>query len=214
MSHERFLRRLAAQRAIPVVRVGIPGLAEQAARWCGEEGLSLVEITLTCPDALEAVATLAAEPAFCVGVGTVLSPADAQAAVTAGAAFLVTPMGVPGLAGAGLPVPLIGGAATPTEVLAQATGGAAAVKIFPAGSLGGPGFLKSLRQVLPRIALVPTGGVSLDNAGSYLAAGALAVGLGSDLLGADLLERGDRAGFAARMARLRASLDGSGAGMR
>lgn len=206
MNRDSFLQRLAEQRVVPVIRVGRPGLAEQAARWCRDEGLSLVEITLTCPDALQAVARLSEEPDLTVGVGTVLSRGDAAAAVAAGAAFLVTPMGVPGLSGAVLPVPLVAGAATPTEVLVQHQGGAAAAKIFPAGSLGGPGFLKSLRQVLPEVPLLPTGGVTVDNAGDYLAAGALAVGLGSDLLGAELLEAQDRAGFAARLRRLRAAL--------
>lgn len=207
MTSDPFLQRLAAQRAVPVIRVGRPGLAELAARWCAEEGLSLVEITLTCPDALEVVARLSQEPGLTVGVGTVLSRGDAGAAVAAGAAFLVTPMGVPGVTGAALPVPLIAGCATPTEVLAQRMGGAAAAKIFPAGSLGGPAFLKSLRQVLPQVPLVPTGGVTVDNAGDYLAAGALAVGLGSDLLGTEMLERQDRAAFAAQMKRLRAALE-------
>jgi 2-dehydro-3-deoxyphosphogluconate aldolase/(4S)-4-hydroxy-2-oxoglutarate aldolase len=119
-----------------------------------------------------------------LGAGTVLTPEQADAAVDAGATYLVSPVvdlevieaarrrGV-----AALP-----GALTPTEILRAWRAGAAAVKLFPA-SLGGPGYLRAVKAPLPEVPLVPTGGVGLEEIGGYLRAGALAVGLGGPLVG-------------------------------
>ncbi len=206
MTGEDLLELCARQRAIPIVRVTTRGLAGRAGRWCRDEGFAVVEITMTCPDALEVIGALAKEPDVIVGAGTVLSRSQAEAAIAAGAAFIVTPAGVPDLQDGPLPAPLIAGAFTPTEIWARRAEGAVAVKVFPVRQAGGPAYLNAVRQVFPHIPRIPTGGVTVEDAGHYLAAGALAVGLGGDLVDPALLEADDRRGFAERAARLRAAL--------
>jgi 2-dehydro-3-deoxyphosphogluconate aldolase / (4S)-4-hydroxy-2-oxoglutarate aldolase len=136
----------------------------------------------------------------------VLTAAEAVAAIDAGARYLVTPALVPEVITTGLDrgVPVLAGALTPTEILAAYTAGASAVKVFPA-ALGGPAYLRLVRDPLPAIPLVPTGGVRLENVGDYLAAGAIAVGTGSQLTG-DALRGGDLAALAERARRLVAAV--------
>ena len=156
-------------------------------------GIRAFEVTLNSPDALAGVAAIAgsdiaghagATDGLLVGAGTVLSVADAEAAVAAGARFLVTPTAeldvIAWAAARG--IPSIPGAMTPTEIRAAWREGAAAVKVFPAGSLG-PGYIREVRGPLAGIPLVPTGGVTADNAPAFLAAGAVAVGVGGWLTG-------------------------------
>ena len=163
------------------------------ARALVDAGVSCLEVTLTIPGVLdrlpELVTTLGDD--VCLGVGTVTSAAEAAAAVSAGAAFLVCPALCPDVLEVAGPlrIPCYPGAWTPTEVLSAWNAGATAVKLFPAAS-GGPAHLRRLRDPLPHIPLLPTGGVSLQQIPDYLAAGACAVGLGSPLLG-DALEGGD-----------------------
>jgi 2-dehydro-3-deoxyphosphogluconate aldolase/(4S)-4-hydroxy-2-oxoglutarate aldolase len=127
-----------------------------------------------------------------IGAGTVLTDDDAKAAVDAGAAFLVSP--VSGLGPQ--PVPLYPGAFSPTEVYAAQLSGAPIVKLFPAGGLG-PGYLKDLRGPLPGVRIMPTGGIGLDDIAKWLAAGAVAVGLGGPLIG-DAATGGSLTALAAR----------------
>ena len=152
-------------------------------------GVRVVEITLDSPGALESIATWSSpqgDGAAVIGAGTVLRLDEAVAAVAAGAHFLVAPHTDPEIIGwaAAHDVPFLAGGITPTEVVTAWNAGAAAVKVFPA-RIGGPDHLSDLRGPLGHIPLVPTGGVSADNAAAYLAAGAVAVGLGSWLTGAD-----------------------------
>ena len=112
-----------------------------------------------------------------------MSADEALAAVEAGARFLVTPALTPGIAaGSSLGVPVLGGAQTATEALDALALGATAVKLFPA-SVGGPGYLKALRDPFPQVPFVPVGGVDLDRAREYLRVGAVAVGVGGPLVG-------------------------------
>ncbi|MWK34942.1 bifunctional 4-hydroxy-2-oxoglutarate aldolase/2-dehydro-3-deoxy-phosphogluconate aldolase [Actinomadura sp. J1-007] len=149
-------------------------------------GVHLMEFSLTTPGALAAVRELAGTLPGRVqlGVGTVTTVAQAEAAADAGARFLVTPVtNVQVIEYARrVSLPILAGALTPTEVFTAWTAGATAVKVFPAG-LGGPAYIRSLSDPFPDIPLVPTGGVGLSEAPAYLAAGAAAVGMGGPLLG-------------------------------
>ena len=133
-----------------------------------------------------------------VGAGTVLSVDDAQRALDAGAGFLVMPTTDPDLVAwaADRGVPAFPGAMTPTEALAGWSAGAAAIKLFPA-SVTGPAFIRELHGPFPEIPVVPTGGVTVDTAAGLIMAGAVAVGLGSGLIG-----DGDPAGVAERGRRI------------
>ena len=152
-------------------------------------GVRAFELTLKAPEAdalraIEAVAGIAADLGLEIGAGTILSIEAAQRAVDAGATFLVMPHLDPDLVAwaTARGIPTLPGCATPTEILAAWRVGAAAVKLFPASSAG-PGFVRELRGPFPDIPLVPTGGVTLESAPAYIAAGAVAVGMGGWLLG-------------------------------
>ena len=179
---------------------------EAAAQALVEAGITCLELTLTTPGAVDTLAPLRKRlgPEVALGVGSVITAEQATATLDAGADFLVSPgvcADVARIAG-DRGVACYPGAWTPTEILAAWELGAPAVKLFPAAS-GGPSHLKSIRAPLPDIPLVPTGGVALEQIADYVAAGAVAVGLGSPLTG-DALEGGslqslrERAGIALR----------------
>jgi 2-dehydro-3-deoxyphosphogluconate aldolase/(4S)-4-hydroxy-2-oxoglutarate aldolase len=158
-----------------------------------ERGVRCLEISLTTPGAVGAISSLRERlgSAASVGAGTVIGADALVAVLDAGAQFVVTPVVEPHVIGAcaRAGVPCYPGALTATEVLTAWRAGASAVKVFPAGSLG-PGYVKALRDPLPDIPLVPTGGIALDAIPAYLDAGSLAVGLGGPLIG-DALAGGD-----------------------
>lgn len=165
-----------------------------------ECGVKVAEFALTGDGVLEALAAYARhKPAeLLLGAGTVMNRELAKAAIDAGATFLVTPACIPAVIDEGVRqgVPVLSGSLTPTEVNESWSRGAAAVKVFPA-SLGGPAYLRALRDPLPDIPLVPTGGVPLGAIREFLAAGAVGVGLGGALLG-DALASGDLTGLRRR----------------
>lgn len=157
-------------------------------------GVHAIEITMTTPHAIEAIRDAReklGERAL-VGVGTVLNADTCRAALSAGAEFVVTPICrtelVPIAHGADRPIML--GAYTPTEAQAAHEAGADFIKIFPADTLG-PGYVKAIRAPLPHLRIVPTGGVEIDNAAAFLKAGCAALGVGSSLVSAKILQEGD-----------------------
>lgn len=166
---------------VPVVREDSAERAVEVGAWAAAQGLEVVELTATIPGWHEAFAELRARaPEITLGVGTLRTRADAEAALAAGADFVVTPHPAPEVievADAG-GVPAIEGGFTPAEVLAAADRGVA--KLFPA-SVGGIDFMTSLLALAPKARIVPTGGVALADVPAWLTAGAFAVGVGSDL---------------------------------
>lgn len=194
MTKAQVRERIEAAGILPVIRAGNPDDAIFAAKTVAGAGLPVIEITMTIPGALEAIATLQREmgPAAIIGAGTVLDADTARRCLAAGAAFLVSP----GLDAATIAAArqanclMIAGALTPTEILTAWRAGSDLVKVFPARALGGPAYLKALRGPLPEAPLVPTGGVSLEEVAAYFAAGASAVGVGSEMVpAADLPSR-------------------------
>ena len=185
-------QKLIAQRVVPVLRFASAGLTERAIEYLHEAGFGIIEITMTTPAALRLIEKYQA------GAGTVLDLETAQRCLDAGAQFLVSPCLVPGMAklahDAGR-LALIGGF-TPGEILAAHREGADVVKVFPAAS-GGPQHLRGIHAVFPEIPLCPTGGVSLGNYKEYLAAGAVFVGVGNDIVDQKALAAGDRAAVVA-----------------
>jgi 2-dehydro-3-deoxyphosphogluconate aldolase/(4S)-4-hydroxy-2-oxoglutarate aldolase len=174
-------RRLRLARIVPVIRVGDAPAAETLVERLLEGGLDVLELTTTIPGWEGVARTLRERHAgVSVGVGTILYAGDARRAIDVGADFCVSPRLVPGarrvLDAAG--VPFVEGGLTPTEVLEAASHGVA--KLFPA-HLGGVRYLSSLLAVAPDARIMPTGGIPLAQIRDWLAAGALAVGVGSDL---------------------------------
>lgn len=187
------LQILREDRALTVVRAAHIPDAVALCHALADGGLRTVELTFTTPCVLQYVAAVAAHDVadVLIGVGTVLTADQARAAIDAGARFLVTPGLRPAVAavavGAGVPIFL--GAFTPTEVAMALDMGAAAVKIFPAGRLG-PRYLSDLRGPYPDTPLLPSGGVSADNAAEFLGAGALAVCAGTSVVPPAAVEAG------------------------
>ena len=156
-------------------------------------GVRALEVTMTVPGAVDLIRALAPTlpDGFLLGAGTVTDVATARAVIDAGARFVVGPVFRPEVVAAchELDVPAMPGCFSPTEILAAHECGADIVKVFPATALG-PQFIRDVRAPLPQVKLMPTGGVTLDNAGDWIRAGAVAVGLGSALLDASAIESG------------------------
>ncbi|GGT15575.1 bifunctional 4-hydroxy-2-oxoglutarate aldolase/2-dehydro-3-deoxy-phosphogluconate aldolase [Streptomyces chromofuscus] len=177
---------LAAHRLVAIVRGSDPEAALRTVLTLAEEGVELIEVSLSGQDALSVIERAGAQlgPDRPLGAGTVLTADDARAAHRAGARFAVTPaLGEAVGAAQALGLPVLAGVMTPTDILAARSLGAAALKIFPAAQAGGPAYLKALRGPFPHEPFVPVGGVDEAAARAYLAAGATAVGVGSPLVG-------------------------------
>jgi 2-dehydro-3-deoxyphosphogluconate aldolase/(4S)-4-hydroxy-2-oxoglutarate aldolase len=174
-----------------------------------EGGVRAIEVTMTVPDAVGLIAKLASSlPAdILLGAGTVTDAATARAVIDAGARFVVGPVFRPEVIAAchERDVPAAPGCFSPTEILDAHERGADIVKVFPATALG-PSYVKDVRAPLPQLKLMPTGGVTLDNAGDWIRAGAIAVGVGSALLDAKAIEEGRLEVLTANARRIVASV--------
>ncbi|HVH66815.1 MAG TPA: bifunctional 4-hydroxy-2-oxoglutarate aldolase/2-dehydro-3-deoxy-phosphogluconate aldolase [Gemmatimonadales bacterium] len=177
---------------IAVVRHSEAVSLRGVARALAAGGVGAVEVTLTTPGAIEAIADLVADTGLgdecLVGAGTVLDVSAARSVLDAGARFVVSPTLDPAVIRAcrERDVPCMPGAFTPTELLAAWRAGAQVVKLFPAAAVG-PTFIRDVLAPLPFLRIVPSGGVSLENAGDWIRAGAAAVSVGSALVSAALL---------------------------
>ncbi len=199
MTKQQVRERIRETGIVPVVRAETPELARGAADAVTAGGIPIVEITMTVPGAVSVIEQLsnAVGDSVLIGAGTVLDKATAADCLRAGARFLVSPgfdrETVEFAAEQG--VLMMAGALTPTEAITAWKAGSDIVKIFPAGNVGGPAYIKALKAALPRIPMIPTGGVSLSTAGPFLHAGAEALGVGGDLVSGAKLKSGDFAGI-------------------
>ena len=178
---------------VAVIRLKDPATLRAVVDAMAEGGVRALEVTMTVPRAVDLIRELAPTlPGdFLLGAGTVTDVATARAVIDAGASFVVGPVFRPDVIAAchERDVAAIPGCFSPTEILAAHESGADIVKLFPATALG-PQFIRDVRAPLPQVKLMPTGGVTLDNAGEWIRAGAVAVGLGSALLDAQAIEGG------------------------
>jgi len=201
------LAELRDRKMLAIIRADGAETALACVRTLVEAGITALEVSLTTPGAVDAIAQARSEydPSILIGAGTVLTPAQADEVAAARAGFVVTPAITRGAhRSVELGLPLLCGALTPTEVVAALDLGATAVKIFPA-KLHGPGYLSELRAPLPDVPLIAVGGVDARSAPKYLSAGALAVGVGSPLLG-DAGAGGSQAELAIRASNFRTAL--------
>ncbi|MFJ3531236.1 bifunctional 4-hydroxy-2-oxoglutarate aldolase/2-dehydro-3-deoxy-phosphogluconate aldolase [Streptomyces sp. NPDC090132] len=200
------LTALRTHRIVAIVRGADADAALRTVIALAEEGLPLIEVSLSGQDALGVIrrARAALGPDAPLGAGTILTAQDAQAVREAGADFVVTPAVCEGVTEAKrLGLPVLAGVMTPSDVVAAQRLGADAYKLFPAAQAGGPGYLKALRGPFPGLPFVPVGGVDAEAARDYLARGATAVGVGSPLIG----DAADGGGTDALRERARAFLD-------
>ena len=177
-----------------MIRLRDPGKVRAVADALMAGGVRVLEVTMTVPGAIELIRDLARSlpEGFLLGAGTVTDAATAQAVIDAGAAFVVGPVFRPDVVTAchEHDVPAIPGCFSPTEILDAHDKGADIIKVFPATMLG-PQFVRDVRAPLPQVKLMPTGGVTLENAGDWIRAGAVAIGIGSALVDARAVERGE-----------------------
>ena len=188
------LERIRDVGLIPIIRVDSTELARRAIAAVQKGGISIVEVTMTVPGAVRVIEQLSQESGqeTLIGAGTVLDPQKAKECVAAGASFIVSPALNPDTIAYcnSESIVVLPGAMTPTEIVNAWNLGADMVKIFPAGEVGGPGFLKAIRAPLPQIKVIPTGGVNLTTARGFLEAGAEALGVGSDIVDVAALRQG------------------------
>ncbi|MGA9072007.1 MAG: bifunctional 2-keto-4-hydroxyglutarate aldolase/2-keto-3-deoxy-6-phosphogluconate aldolase [Terracidiphilus sp.] len=186
MKKEEVLTRIREIGLLPVLRANSVDEAMALAAAIEAGGVTALEVTMTVPGALEVIRQLVRETngRILIGAGTVLDPETARACMLAGAEFIVSPsLNLKTIEICRrYSVPVMPGALTPTEVVTAWEAGADVVKVFPCSALGGASYLKALKGPLPQIELIPTGGVSLATAAEFLAAGAFALGVGSDLV--------------------------------
>ena len=171
---------------VPIVRAPSPEDAFRAAEAIISGGIGVAEITMTVPNAIRVMERVAERygDKVLLGAGTILDPESCRAALLAGAEFIVTPsldVRVIEMARR-YSKPCFPGALTPTEVLTAWQAGADMVKIFPAGPVGGPKYIKALKSPFPQIDFIPTGGVNLETTPEFIKAGAAAVAVGGELV--------------------------------
>ncbi len=194
LSVEQVLEIMGVGGVVAIVRLADLSQAVALSRALLKGGITALEFTLTNPEALKAMAQVRDElPEFAVGkavigAGTVLNAEAAHSSIEAGAQFIVAPNTnfgtIEECKKAGVAV--MPGAMTPTEIVAAWEAGASVVKVFPARGLG-PAYIKDLREPLPDLKLMPTGGVNLDNTAEYIKNGAIAVGVGGNLVDKQLI---------------------------
>lgn len=193
-------RRVQSSRIVAILRGTDVDATVAAARTLLDAGILTLEITLTLRDAEEAIAQLVqdAPSDALIGAGTVLGERDVDRALSAGAQFLVTPTLNDSVAYAvAQRIGILPGVYTPTEIQRGLDLGSAAVKLFPAATLG-PGFIRAVRDPFPDARIIPVGGVTAATVGEYLAAGAFGIGVGGPLVGDATSPGGDLVALAAR----------------
>ena len=195
LAEEQVLNRIASCGIIPVVRAANVDEALRAVEAIFAGGVSVMEVTMTVPGAAAVIRQVVTEYGdnILTGAGTVLTEQQARECIDEGAQFLVSP----GLAPAVLSVAqaqgvlAIPGVLTPTEIMSALRAGTALVKVFPCGTVGGPRYLKALKGPFPQLSVIPTGGVNATNAGDYILAGALALGIGGELVDTSAIRSGN-----------------------
>jgi 2-dehydro-3-deoxyphosphogluconate aldolase/(4S)-4-hydroxy-2-oxoglutarate aldolase len=195
MTIDDVIRKIGDVGIVPVIRAATVEEANRAVEAIYAGGIPILEVTMTVPDAISVIRSVARQygSEVLIGAGTVTTAEQAEECISAGAEFIVSPgLSVPVLSAAWTHGKLaIPGALTPTELMNAQANGATVIKIFPCGNLGGPKYLRSLKAPFPDAALIPTGGVNASNAGDFIAAGAFALGVGADLVNAAALRNGD-----------------------
>src|ERR1700728_779409 len=193
MRKEDVIAALRKMGLVPVLRASSVAKALALATAVADGGVTVLEITMTVPGAIEVMKRLAQErPDILIGAGTVLDPETARTCILEGAKFVVSPalnLGTIEMCHR-YSIAVLPGALTPTEVVTAWQAGADVVKVFPASAMGGAKYLTALKGPLPHVEMIPTGGVSLATAAEFLQAGAFALGVGSDLVNAKAMAEG------------------------
>ncbi len=198
MNKEQLRIRVEEVGIVPVIRTSSAEDARFAVEEVAHGGIPIIEVTMTVPGAIEVIREIAKNvPSVIIGAGTVLDALTARECIKAGAQFISNPvLDIPTvqLVAENPNVLMMGGALTPTEILAAWKAGSDFVKIFPCSVVGGDNYIRTLRRPFPDIPLIPGGGVTQQNAAHYLLAGAAALSVGKELIPREsmLLHKPDR----------------------
>ena len=199
MSKDEVISRIISGGVIPVIRASSKEEALAVIEAIVAGGVTTIEITMTVPNAVELIAQLSARDELLIGAGSVLDPETARECINAGATFIVSPAtNFDTIVYCNeADVVVMPGALTPTEIVNAWDAGADFVKVFPADSMGGPKYLRSLKAPMPHLKLIPTGGVNQDTAADFIKAGAEAIGVGADLCDHSAIREGRAADITA-----------------
>ena len=192
MKRDEVCKRIKEIAIIPAIKVSSGSDAHFAAEAVTHGGIPIVEITMTVPGAVDLISHLVhSDPKLIVGGGTVLDTETAQRCVDVGASFLTAPSFNPTIVdfAAKENITVLPGALTPTEVVAAWSAGADFVKVFPCAQVGGDAYIKALSASLPHIPLVAAGGVNQQTAANFILSGATAIGVGTELIPTEAIER-------------------------
>lgn len=210
MTKSEIIQRLLDPGIIAIIRADSSEDLVEAAGALIEGGVATMEVTMTTPNALQIISEIAERfgDRVLIGVGSVIDAPTVYAAVAAGAEFIVTPTTKPDVIAAANRVdkPIASGAYTPTECLLAHESGADFVKLFPA-EFHGPAYVKTILAPLPQLRIVPTGGVTPQTVGAFLAAGSVALGVGSALVSKEILRDRDWARLTAKAREFIAARD-------
>ncbi len=205
-SQFEILKQILDEKIIAIVRLDTAEHFVKVAEALKAGGISAIEFTFSTPGTLEMLREVTARfgDEMLIGAGTVLDAETARLAILAGAEFIVTPtMNLETIAMCKrYGRPIVAGAMTPTEMLTAWEAGADLIKVFPVGNIGGPDYIKAVLAPLPQLRLVPTGGVSADNAEAYFKAGAVAVAVGGNLINKKAVASGDWSAIMVEVRRL------------
>lgn len=192
MTRADLLQQLLATKIIAIIRLSNSEPVFELAQALFRGGVKAIEVTMGTPNALEEIHKLSQIEGVIPGVGSVIDPQTAKAAIEAGAQFIVTPVSKPEVIHMAhqLDKPILSGAMTPTEILQAYEWGADIVKLFPAANLGGT-YFKAVKAPIPHVPIMPTGGITVENAADWIANGAVCLGVGSTLVNQNLISQRD-----------------------
>jgi 2-dehydro-3-deoxyphosphogluconate aldolase/(4S)-4-hydroxy-2-oxoglutarate aldolase len=192
MTRADLLQQLLATKIIAIIRLSNSEPVFELAQALFRGGVKAIEVTMGTPNALEEIHKLSQIEGVIPGVGSVIDPQTAKAAIEAGAQFIVTPVSKPEVIQMAhqLDKPILSGAMTPTEILQAYEWGADIVKLFPAANLGAT-YFKAVKAPIPHVPIMPTGGITVENAADWIANGAVCLGVGSTLVNQNLITQKD-----------------------
>lgn len=210
MTKKEILDTLLASKIIAIIRLDSSEPVYKVADALYKGGVTAIEVTMGTPNVLEEIAKLAKHDGILPGVGSVIDAAMAKAAIEAGAEFIVTPttkLAIIKMAHY-YGKPVLSGALTPTEILQAYEWGADVIKLFPAGIFGLP-YFKAVKAPMPYIPIMPTGGVTIENATEWLESGAVCLGVGSTLVNKKLIAQEDFTALTKIAKKMRNVVDGN-----
>lgn len=198
MEKHEVLETIRRGKLVPVIRTSETNEARKAVEILTNCGITIFEITMTVPNAIDLIAELSGRENVLIGAGTVLDKDQAADCINSGARFIVSPAFDSETVKfcREINIAVMPGTLTPTEILAAHKAGADGVKVFPCDALGGAKYLKTLKTLFPEIEMMPTGGVNLSTIADFFKAGAVAVGVGTDLVEAQAIRANDSAAIA------------------